>query len=65
MVKLGIDPKKKDHLSQTAFYYAARHEHLEIVKFLFGYGVDFNEFDLYGQTPLFYCARYNISTQVS
>lgn len=53
-IEKGVDPKYKDTLKQTAIYYAAREDHLEMIRLLVHKGCNLNDKDEYGQTPIYY-----------
>ena len=47
-IRKGVDPKYKDTLKQTALYYAAREDHIELIKHLVELGCNINDVDEYG-----------------
>lgn len=55
---LDLDCKHKDKFAQTCLYYACREGKNTCCQFLVEEcGLNPNEIDIYGQTPIFYCVR--------
>ena len=56
----GVNPGIKDHLKQTCLYYTCREGKNQCSKYLVEEcGLNANEIDIYGQTPIYYCVRDN------
>lgn len=54
----GVPATYTDILNQTVLYYIAREGKLNCVEYLVKLGCNVNHRDQYGQTPLYYAARY-------
>ena len=55
-----VDPSIKDKLEQTCLYYTCREGKNLCSKYLVEEcGLNVNEIDVYGQTPIYYCVRDN------
>jgi hypothetical protein len=55
-----VNPGIKDHLKQTCLYYTCREGKNQCSKYLVEEcGLNANEIDIYGQTPIYYCVRDN------
>lgn len=57
LLEAGCSPNHKDQYGQTAIYYAARENKLEIAQKLIDAGADLNNEDMHQQTCLFYAAK--------
>ena len=56
----GVNPNLKDKLEQTCLYYTCREGKNLCCKYLVNEcGLNVNEIDFYGQTPIYYCVRDN------
>ena len=54
----GLSPNLKDKFEQTCLYYTCREGLNQCTKFLVEEGgLNVNEIDAYGQTPIYYCVR--------
>lgn len=61
----GGNIKRKDNNKQSILYYAARYEKVLLVRYLLNQDFVADEIDYMLQTPIFYSAKYNRSTQVA
>lgn len=58
LCEIGVDPAYRDSLKQTALFYSAKDGKIATCQFFLNKGLALNEPDNYGQTPIFYAARY-------
>ena len=54
-----------DHWGNTALHIAIRHRHIEIIKLLLEYGIDFNVLNNDGMTPLHLATSYSYEEVVN
>jgi len=57
-IEKGVSPTYTDILSQNVLYYIAREGKINCVDYLVNLGCNVNQRDEYGQTPIYYAARY-------
>ena len=54
LVQLGVDLYQKDNLKQTPLFYASRDGKVKVMQLLLENGMQVNDFDTYGQNPIYY-----------
>lgn len=61
----GGNLKRKDNYKQSVIYYAAREGKKILLQYLINEGLEVEENDYMMQSPLFYSAKYNKTTEIT